>query len=110
MSSLLYVSSTILTDNACRHGGPRNSGASYVITTTLDGRNTDSLHDSVLTLYSTDGTSVLMTNDDYDGLASQISWTAPSAHCFDSSSCIYFLMVSVMFVGNTVRANANIHA
>jgi hypothetical protein len=66
-----------------------------VITTTLDRQNANSLHDSVLALYSSDGISVLMTNDDYDGLASQISWTAPSTPCLDSSSCEYFLMVSV---------------
>ena len=66
-----------------------------MITTTLDSQSADSLRDSVLDLYSTDSTSVLMTNDDYDGLASQISWTAPTTRCLDSSSCIYFLTVSV---------------
>lgn len=67
-----------------------------MITTTLDSQNADSLRDSVLTLYSTDGTSILVTNDDYEGLASQISWTAPTTPCLDSSSCRYFLTVSVI--------------
>src|SRR6056300_1549167 len=82
--------------------GLHDSGVSYVITTTLDGQHGDGLRDSVLTLYSADGTTVLMMNDDYDGLASQISWTAPSTRCLGqphlshgaSGSCTHFLMVS----------------
>ena len=82
-----------LTANVCWHGWSVISGSSYVITTTLTGRHGDGLRDSVLALYNTDGTTVLATNDDYDGLASRISWTAPSTRCHDSSSCTYFLMV-----------------
>lgn len=88
------MSGSVLTPDTCCMCGLSNSGVSYVITTTLDGRHGDGLRDSVLTLYSTDAATVLMTNDDYDGLASQISWTAPSTRCLGSSSCIYFLMVS----------------
>lgn len=64
-------------------------GATYRIVTTLGGgggSRDDSLHDSVLALYGGDGTTVLATNDDYDGLASRISWTA-------LTSTTYFVMV-----------------
>ena len=58
-------------------------GATYQITTTLGGgggsRGDETLHDSVLSLYGGDGTTVLVTNDDFDGLASRILWTAPTS-------------------------------
>lgn len=56
------------------------------------------LHDTVLHLYSTDGTTVLRSNDDFDGLASRVSWTAPSTPCLGAGSCMYFLMVSDLIV------------
>ena len=46
------------------------------MTTTQADQNEDELGDSVLTLYGTDGTFFIMATDDYDDLASQISWTA----------------------------------
>ena len=59
-------------------------GAEYVLETTLD-----SLQDSVLRIYDTDGTTVLVENDDFNGLASRIEWTAPRFGTYYASVLSY---------------------
>jgi hypothetical protein len=52
------------------------AGRTYQITT----GNLDTFSDTYLYLYDTDGTTLLESNDDFDGsLASRIDWTAPAA-------------------------------
>jgi len=54
-------------------------GSAYSITTTLRGHT---LRASVLFLYDADTTTILEQNDDYDGLASGLEWTATSTATF----------------------------
>lgn len=52
-----------------------DASASYVLETLNLGRRSD----TYLTLYDTDGVTILATNDDSDGLAARIEWVAPRA-------------------------------
>lgn len=86
------------------------AGTQYVIKTTLA-----DLDDSILELYDTDGVTDLRYNDDYDGLASQIWWTAATSGTYyiavsgySSSAGGYSLFLEDLGPGNPADDHGNL--